>query len=31
MRGGEVVEIGSHDELIALDGYYEKLYALNLL
>ncbi len=26
MEGGKIVEIGSHDELLALDGLYAKLY-----
>ena len=31
MNGGRIVERGSHDELIALDGYYRKLYEMQTL
>jgi ATP-binding cassette subfamily B protein len=31
LHGGRIVEIGSHDELIALNGYYTDLYNKQLL
>ncbi|MGA3209988.1 MAG: ABC transporter ATP-binding protein [Terriglobales bacterium] len=31
LHGGHIVEFGSHDELIALDGYYADLYNKQLL
>ncbi|MCF7953822.1 MAG: ABC transporter ATP-binding protein/permease [Spirochaetales bacterium] len=31
MREGEIVESGSHDELLARDGYYKQLYQKNLM
>lgn len=31
MRGGEIVEQGVHQELLALKGYYSHLYSLNTL
>ena len=29
LNKGELVEMGSHDELLSLGGYYERLYAVN--
>jgi ATP-binding cassette subfamily B protein len=31
LHGGRIVELGSHDELLALDGYYSDLYSKQLL
>ena len=31
LHGGEIVEYGTHDELIARDGYYTDLYNKQLL
>jgi ATP-binding cassette, subfamily B, multidrug efflux pump len=31
LHGGRIVEVGTHDELIALDGYYTDLYNKQLL
>lgn len=31
LHGGRIVEYGTHDELLALDGYYEDLYNKQLL
>ena len=31
LHGGRIVELGTHDELIALDGYYSDLYNKQLL
>jgi len=31
LHGGRIVELGTHDELLALDGYYSDLYSKQLL
>lgn len=31
LKKGEIMEVGTHDELIALDGAYKKLVARQLL
>jgi len=31
VKNGEIVEIGSHQELVALDGFYKKMYEVEML
>jgi ATP-binding cassette subfamily B protein len=31
LHGGEIVELGTHEELLELDGYYADLYSKQLL